>query len=416
MIQSQKGKRKPTKLAQDFLTAFIELPFYRSVLTGAYLYYDNDKLTIAHTTAFSLNMLKDARGGEFQKIVDNFFKKPTKIYYHQYSEGASDTLPSIDGLFFTPPKDRPSPKPLPASTQLTLYNNVDTNSTHANINTGEYSSLWAEYPTDITRVSPFFPVNKNSNAKKTFLENFVISAGNWGSITYSGPILTTDDESVLLSILAALDKASLNRKEEIIIEKTGEETKTYKYCGPLVPLFQYMGYSNLKNVSEKNRQSFLRSLKRLMSAVFTLDMKSKSTKISNVLSNVEWDKNTKELHVVLNPFFYESFCNGTTTLIDVLKRAAIAGNIAKSLYRFVQSQKQRPDKPVFKGFFITLADSLNMNIDADPKEIKKTLRASMQELIKHGILTAESQIDRKGVVTLYRSQKTFPKSQPHTNQ
>lgn len=275
------------------------------------------------------------------------------------------------------------------------------------------ASIWCGYPTELTRVSPFFPMKRSDASKNHFENNLVIQSGNWGRIIYSGPLLTTDDETVLLAVLAAIDKTTFNRVKEEYQDDNNETVTTYTYLGPLVPLFNFMGYSSTENVSEKNRQYFLNTLKRLMSAVITLEVKADNEKkpslfMANMLEHAQWLQKDKKLKVTVNPYFYECYCNGNISFIDVLKRAEISGNIAKSLYRFCQSHREKKDHSIFRGHIQVLSEVLNMKQDSPQREIKRQLKNAIQELIKQKVLLPTSGIDARGIATLFRHNKALP--------
>lgn len=267
---------------------------------------------------------------------------------------------------------------------------------------------WCGYPTDLTRCSPFFPMNPKDLGHREYLKNFIITSANWGEITYSGPKLSTYEEDALMALLAILNGVSHHREATEV-----EGKKTYTYKGPALPLLKLLGYANPGKEAYKR---LISSLELLMSAVVRLSISSgkkksgekkepKKIDMTTMLAHVHWDENKKELLATINPFFYEAYYAGTVTMIDVLKRVKLKGNIAKALYRFVQSHKKNP---VFTGHFLTLADALNMDREQPLWKTRQLLKSSITELIKNTILTKNSYFIDQDIIILERSHTTFP--------
>lgn len=271
------------------------------------------------------------------------------------------------------------------------------------------TAQWCGFPTDMTRCSPFFPMNPKDLGQREFLRDFVITSANWGEIKYTGPKLSTYEEDALLVLLAILDGQSQHRQ---LAEVEGRKTYTYK--GPALPLLRIMHANKKPNSSYYKR--LISALKLMMSSVLELSISSGKTKsgkkrapkqvhMVNMLSSVRWDEQKKELSATINPFFYETYMAGNVTLIDVSKRVALKGVITKALYRFVQSQRQNP---VFVGHYLTLADALNMDRDQPTKNTRRFLKAAIQELIRHGVLMKKSGFVEQDIVRLERASIALP--------
>ena len=100
--------------------------------------------------------------------------------------------------------------------------------------------MWAPcapVPTDMCRVSPFFPLRQHDMKERPFVRGMVITSNSWGEIKYTGPKLSTYEEDVLLAVLALLD-GKKNRHVEQVKGKS-----TYSYRGPLLPVLRLMGYT-----------------------------------------------------------------------------------------------------------------------------------------------------------------------------
>jgi hypothetical protein len=66
----------------------------------------------------------------------------------------------------------------------------------------------APMPTDMCRVSPFFPMARQKLGDRPFIRDMVITSSSWGEIKYTGPKLSTYEEDVLMALLSILDQAS----------------------------------------------------------------------------------------------------------------------------------------------------------------------------------------------------------------
>lgn len=276
---------------------------------------------------------------------------------------------------------------------------------------------WCGFPTDMTRVSPFYPMQPNELGQRPFMRDSLITSASWGEIRYTGPKLSIHEEDALLALLAILESVTQYRKETTL-----EERKTYTYTGPILPLWRLMYGAKTKTGKDKKPSSA--DYKRLVSSLELLGVagvklsiaagKTKSgkkrepryTSLSSMLSNVAWDEEKKVLSATINPFFYETYYAGAVTLLDVQKRMEISGSIAKSLYRFVQSHKAQ--NPLWAGHFLTLAQVLNMDIEQPAKTTRKRIKEAINELVKQGILDKGSRLLKTDIVTLFRAGGTLP--------
>lgn len=277
---------------------------------------------------------------------------------------------------------------------------------------------WCGFPTDMTRCSPFFPMNPKELGHREFLRDFVITSANWGEIKYTGPKLSTYEEDVLLVLLAVLDGQSQHRQIEHIIEIADgkvTERKSYTYKGPAWPLLRLLGYKKPGKDAYKRLISALELMGVAGVKLCISDGKAKGgkkrspriTQLATMLVCVRWDDKEKVLTATVNPFFYETYMAGTVTLLDVAKRVGLKGNISKALYRFIQSHRKNP---VFVGHFLTLADALNMDREQPAKEIRRQLKAAILELIRHGVLTKKSRFVEQDILRLERDEKALPKA------
>ncbi len=299
----------------------------------------------------------------------------------------------------------------------------------------EQASLaqWCGFPTDMTRCSPFFPMNPKELGHREYLEDFIITSANWGEIKYTGPKLSTYEEDVLMVLLAILEQQSPYKKQTYAYEGAtkynefgsydselhvyGEDLpgarKTLTYKGPILPLLRLLG---IERPGQTNYKRLLAALKRLTVAGIELSIatgKTKSgkrrapriTQMSAMLAGVHWDDKKKELTATINPFFYETYMAGRVTLMDVAKRISLKGVISKALYRFVQSHRQNP---VYVGHFLTLADVLNMDREQPPKKTRQLLKTAINELIRQGILMKKSGFVDTDIIKLNRAAEALP--------
>lgn len=295
---------------------------------------------------------------------------------------------------------------------------------------------WCGFPTDMTRMSPFFPMNPNELGNRKYLQNYLISSGAWGELKYTGPQLSTYDEDVLLALLAILDKESKYRKTVYCVVDKSEynldtgnyndklllydeqcdgffSQKTYKYKGPMSKLLKLLGKQRPGKIDYTR---VILSLERLATAGIKMEISTWKTKkvkrraprkiqMCTMLAGVFWDDEIKELSVAINPFFYETYYAGRVTLMDVAKRMSLKGAISKALYRFVQSHKANP---VFAGHFLTLADALNMEREQPAFKLRQQLKTAINELIRHGVLMKKSGFVDTEIIKLSRTPEALP--------
>lgn len=276
-------------------------------------------------------------------------------------------------------------------------------------------NAWCGYPTDMTRCSPFFPVNSRENTSRDYLENFVISSTNWGTITYTGPKLSTYEEDVLIALLAMLDSSSQTR---YLSEQDGRTTYTYK--GAVLPLLKLLGY---KRPGSKDYDRLIQALRRMTVAAVEFSISTgksvsgqkrdpRVNQMAAILSSVLWEDTEKnQLIVTINPFFYENYIRGSVTMLNISTRIKIRGSIAKAMYRFVQSHKK---DLVFTGHFSLLSEALNMDDSQPLWKTRQLLKTAIRELILRKILTEQSGFLSQDVVKLERTSLTFPPQKKRT--
>jgi len=273
-------------------------------------------------------------------------------------------------------------------------------------NTAEQLRMpFAPFPTEMTRTSPFFPMGTKEKAHRENIENMVITEHAWGTIKYSGPKLSVGDEDTLMVLLAYLNAASNRRETEV------GGRKTYLYQGSILTLLKLKG---IKRPGKNHYEDLLNSLKLLGRAQFELKTNRrnaqgkpapKTSVVSGIISGMSYDSASQEMVLAINPFFAETFAAGNVTLLDLATRLKLDSQVAKSLYRFILSQRDNQ----WAGHFLTLAASLNLDIATQPAfKLRSLLNKAIKELIKEGTLSPRS-IIKKDLALIVKASENEPK-------
>jgi hypothetical protein len=241
---------------------------------------------------------------------------------------------------------------------------------------------FAPMPTDMCRVSPFFPMNPRQMEKREYLEGMVIAKNAWGEVTYTGPKLSTFEEDVILAVLALLKTVEPE-------DDDGKPTWTYK--GPLRPILTVMGY---KTTGKNDYERVKDALKRLTVAGVCIQTNRGKWAMSTMLTWAGGDDKNKNLTVTVNPYFAEMYAAGIVNLLDLAKRAELSRPVSKALHRFATSH--RGD---WRGHFLTLAAAINLDLERPQFELRRQVKQAMAELRKVGVLAARSKFSAD-IVTL----------------
>lgn len=291
----------------------------------------------------------------------------------------------------TPSPEPPLGAPLPISPEPNLPSYGD--------------APYCPMPSDLCRVSPFFPLNRKDMKDRIFLTDMVIAKSSWGSITYTGPKLTTYEEDVLMAILAILNLKNSRIEADI------DGRRTYMYRGSMLALLRLMAY---KEYGKSIYKRVLHGLSLLTVAGMRLTVKkqdqSREWVMSSILAAVKYDEKMKQLTVVVNPYFYEIFASGSYTLFNLKQRMAIDSPVAKCLHRFVMSHRSNE----WRGHFMTLATSLNLDADQPKYQIRRLLSKAILTLTEMDILCSRSRLMTKDIVVLVRKEtvKAHRKAKP----
>ena len=250
-------------------------------------------------------------------------------------------------------------------------------------------------PTDMCRVSPFFPLSKKELKKRDFIEEEVIVTSSWGQITYTGPKLSVYEEDALIAILTVFDKKIKNNYKII------DDKKTYVYKGSILPFLRL--YTKGRNPSSKDYTSFLKKINLLASTNIQIityyqstdEKKKRKIEGFNLIVHYFWDDVNKKIEIELNPYFYDIYMRKNYTLLDLNIRFKLKKPVSKALYRFIKSHKGK----VWKGHYITLAKALNLDTSQDTSKkaiyIKINIQNAIKELKSHNVLSKRSGFLRK---------------------
>lgn len=319
--------------------------------------------------------------------------------------------------------------------------------------------VWCGYPTNISRVSPFFPMNNKEKGRRDvivknlkasiqdktkivetscYLINELVSSGPWGEIIYTGPKLSIEEEDALMALLAIIEVEKVERTahktthaqhnddddmEQLVIDLppsdflpnqvgtriTNSDHTTplsFTYRGPILPILRLMGH---KRPGANHYEKLITSLKSLALGSMQLFVREKGEDLqydlSQIISNLRLRPKNREISVTVNPFFYQMYLANSLTWINITKRFQIRGSIAKAMYRFCQSHRENP---VFRGNIMTLALALNMDPKIPLKETRRQIREAIAELVEKNVLESTSLLSRTNLVLLNRTAEALP--------
>lgn len=264
----------------------------------------------------------------------------------------------------------------------------------------------APLPSDLARTSPFFPVKQRHLADREalFVPDMLIAQTAWGEIRYSGIMLSTFDEDILLALLAVLRELSA---------RAGQYDWTYE--GPARPLLTLLLN---RHPSKRDYDRFVEALKRLSTCTLELVAYARTARrrrrprrrvITPLISLLDIDLEQRHVRIALNPYFVQVYqAHKSVALVDVLKRSKLRSQVAKAIYRFVMSHRSRK----WEGHYLTLAAAVNL-YPGPPyirksagwktrQNIRRNISSAIRELIRHGILAADSRL-KGDIVRLHRA-------------
>jgi hypothetical protein len=238
-------------------------------------------------------------------------------------------------------------------------------------------------PTIMTRLSPFFPVNKRQMKIDTITEPIIIE-NPWGKIIIRNRKLSIYDETVLLSLLMLLKKYSSNTFQ----------TTLYELC-------------KLMNVkpAKDTYNAIMKSLHRMSEAYITIDKRvSRSNDAQTemdgpIIIGIRKSKESRKMILELNSYLLSSFRDRFITRIDIRLRSNLRGDISKSLYRFYEGQRLN----IYTISILKLSQAININCDEKMFLLRWKIRKAMHELEVGGYLRRFILPDRGEVVAVFKS-------------
>lgn len=264
--------------------------------------------------------------------------------------------------------------------------------------------LFSPFPTDLTRISPFFPMATKDMRNRKYIKKMVIASHAWGTLVYSGPQLSVYEEDLLLYLLAAINESNEKFTDEI------EGKRTYTYRGSLQNILQAKNVK--RRLSASDYEEALASFKLMAGAVIDMTTSTiidgkktpKKTDFNNLIVGGTYDHETGHFVCTINPYFFNSQELGQVTWLDVAMRGKIKSPTAKALYRFVQSH--RDDR--WQGPYLTLSASLNLDIDQPAFKIRQRINNAIKELVSLKVLNGGSTVAGNTVI-LSRIPQPHPK-------
>ncbi len=239
-------------------------------------------------------------------------------------------------------------------------------------------------PTEIARTSPFFPMGRAEKSNRPVYNDFIIK-NNWGTITISGQKLSIQDESVLLAVLFLVkkykaDKFSTDYAEICQIMGISRGHNSYKSIEEgLERLAQSIVNTKLFDTANLGKREVVRSI------------------TGSILSNVDQKTQSTKVDITVNSYFLALYGANMTTGIDLDKRAKLKGDVAKALYRFLETHT---GGGVPFGL-ATLILAINLNTEQPLFTIRKIVRNALAELQKNGIIK-RWKIDKNDLVHIFR--------------
>lgn len=239
-------------------------------------------------------------------------------------------------------------------------------------------SVFSFMPYELTRVSPFFPLNpREMKEDRPYDRSFTLPETSWGKMTLKGERLSIYDESILLALLVLLKK---NKSLSFTITR-------YAICKIMGVKPQQYNYETIWN-----------SLVRLTGTVIILDVKDKAKIASPILSGVFEDKKKGKTIITINKYFYEMYCEGLLANINMTLRSSLKGNYSKALYRFIAGQSGL----TYDCHLLTLAKVINTNLRLSDSEIRKRIKKGLGELQAKNYLT-KWLINKSDIVHIWKA-------------
>ncbi|MBF0280374.1 MAG: replication initiator protein A [SAR324 cluster bacterium] len=232
-----------------------------------------------------------------------------------------------------------------------------------------------EYPTDLTRITPFRPLNPTK--KRVYISEFLYK-NQYGYVSFTGIELGIDDEDVFMRLL---DKASeqLKQNKKLI-------TIRFKIREFLRSLNRHGGGNDIKWLNA--------SLERLQSAQMTYKP-SRYKLVGSFINSFKIDEKTGQYVIELNADIGKIYVIKAYTFIDFDQRLELKKPTTKRLHAYINGQRSKDKKLVY----YTDADAkLILRIESNILGVRKILNRCHKELIDIGFLkSVDMQPVKKGV-------------------
>ena len=245
--------------------------------------------------------------------------------------------------------------------------------------------LFSFMPTDMTRTSPFFPMNRREMKDRPF-ESLTWETA-WGRITFEGRRLAIYDESILFILLS---RAAKHRSDTFL-------TTQHEIC-------KLVGVKPATNTYN----AIWQSIDRLAGTKVSLETwkgKGRNRKTVQAMTGtiISWagkDDKTGKLKIIFNPYFLKMYAESFITNIDFKFRASLKNDPAKALYRFYRSQKGMD----YSCHILTIAQAVNLNIEIPMYKLRDRVRAALRELKSKGYLSKWT-MTKDNVVSVWKAGK-----------
>ena len=238
-------------------------------------------------------------------------------------------------------------------------------------------------PTVMTRLSPFFPVNKRQMKIDTITEP-IITENPWGKIIIRNRKLSIYDETVLLSLLMLLKKYS---------------SKTFQ-----TTLYELCKLMNVKPAKD-TYNAIMKSLHRMSEAHITIEKRvsrshnAQTEMDGSLVTGITKSKESRKMILELNSYLLSSLRDRFITRIDIRLRQELRGDISKSLYRFYEGQRSE----CYTISILKLSQVINISCDEKMFCLRWKLRRAMRELEVGGYLRRFILPVRGEVVAVFKS-------------
>jgi len=229
--------------------------------------------------------------------------------------------------------------------------------------------LFSFMPTLMTRVSPFHFRNKNTFKDWPLVRLDSGDGDTWGKMVIIGELLVIFDETILICLLALMNKYQSDSFEI-------SDTELCKIAGV--------------NPSTNAQNANWKSIQRLAGTRIDLELfkgkgrkkKSIKTMTGSILSYADRNPESGKIRVVLNPYFLEMYGESLVTNIDLGFRTGLKKDISKAFYRFYQGQIDT-DHSIN---IVNLAKAINLDTKEENRRVKMKVKSGLEELKEKGYL------------------------------